>query len=61
MLKINDLSFSYNGKSCKVFSEFSLNFWWILRVDSDFRASARPSVSELNSHFAPKICIDNTR
>ena len=26
MLKINDLSFSYNGKSCKVFSEFSLNF-----------------------------------
>ena len=26
MLKINDLSFSYNGKSCKVFSDFSLNF-----------------------------------
>ena len=26
MLKINDLSFSYNGKSCKVFSEFSLTF-----------------------------------
>ena len=26
MLKINDLSFSYNGKSCKVFSDFSLSF-----------------------------------
>ena len=26
MLKINVLSFSYNGKSCKVFSDFSLSF-----------------------------------
>ena len=26
MLKINDLSFSYNGRSCKVFNEFSLSF-----------------------------------
>ena len=26
MLKINDLSFSYNGKSCKVFNDFSLSF-----------------------------------